>query len=95
MMFALISGELPFYDVQSITEGSYEFDAASWKIVSKDARDLISLMLVVSPEKRITLSEAMNHSWFTRLRKKTLCTIAFPRQRKSKQLVLDRLVNFK
>ncbi|KAL4450456.1 hypothetical protein ABPG74_019354 [Tetrahymena malaccensis] len=95
MMFALISGELPFYDMKSIQEGKFAFDAASWKIVSKDARELIEKMLVVNTEKRITLPEAMNHSWFKRLRKNTLGTIALPRQRGSKQLVLDRLLNFK
>lgn len=60
-----------------------------------DSRELIEQMLIVNIEKRITLSQAMNHSWFKKLRKNTLGTIALPRQRGSKQLVLDRLLNFK
>lgn len=65
-------------------------------MVSKDARDLIGAMLVVNPEKRVTLPAAMQHSWFKRLRKNTLGMIALPRDKRgSQQLVIDRLLAFK
>ncbi|EGR33328.1 protein kinase domain protein [Ichthyophthirius multifiliis] len=94
IMFALLAGELPFYDIKSIETANYQFSAPCWKIISQDAKNLIKQMLVVDTQQRITLEEGMKHSWFNQLRKQTLSDVLLPRQRGSKQLVLDRLLNY-
>ena len=35
-------------------------------MVSNDAKDLITKLLVVDPRKRITGAQALNHNWFKR-----------------------------
>ncbi len=36
-----------------------------WKKISKNAKDLIENLIVIDPKKRLSVSEALNHKWFT------------------------------
>jgi len=70
--FILLGGYPPFYDDKSqaemfkkIRNGTYSFHKQYWEKVSEDAKDLISKMLMVPPEKRITAEEALKHPWIT------------------------------
>lgn len=36
-----------------------------WTDISEEAKDLISKILVVDPEKRLTVDECLDHHWFT------------------------------
>lgn len=66
ILFACLCGYLPFEDsntsalYKKILSGSYTFPSH----LSKDAQDLISGILTVDPEKRMSISEIRNHPWF-------------------------------
>lgn len=68
-MYILLCGELPFPIYPEsvlrdcVSRGSYFFNK-SWKGISKEAKDLVSKMIVVDPSKRITPAEALSHPWF-------------------------------
>lgn len=78
IMFILLSGTPPFNgsDDKQITtavaKGKYEFKPAKWKGVSEEAKNLISKMLVLDTEKRISAQEALDHGWFTMLAEDTI-----------------------
>ena len=46
------------------------FDLQCWDDVSRDAKDLISKLLIKDPKHRISLQTAMNHPWFSKARAK-------------------------
>ncbi|KAH9247166.1 hypothetical protein BASA81_015250 [Batrachochytrium salamandrivorans] len=66
ILYALVTGNLPFDDenirrlLNKVKTGMYFIP----EHVDADARDLIKRMLVISPEKRITMKEVMQHRWF-------------------------------
>uniref|UniRef100_A0A672QUS2 Serine/threonine-protein kinase Chk2-like n=1 Tax=Sinocyclocheilus grahami TaxID=75366 RepID=A0A672QUS2_SINGR len=48
---------------EQIINGHYRFIPSQWKKVSNQAKDLIKKLLVVDPEKRLSVEEALAHSW--------------------------------
>jgi len=60
IMYILLCGYPPFWSddetelFRQIKSAKFEFHMPEWKDVSKEAQDLISRMLVVSPDDRIT-----------------------------------------
>ncbi|KAG6781510.1 hypothetical protein POTOM_014420 [Populus tomentosa] len=66
ILFVLLSGHLPFRNENAIKmyvkilKAEYEFPP--W--ISRDAKRLISNLLVVDPEERITIPEIRANSWF-------------------------------
>ncbi|KAJ4718632.1 Non-specific serine/threonine protein kinase [Melia azedarach] len=68
ILFVLLSGFLPFQheNVMKMYRKIFkaEFEFPPW--ISADARKLISRILVVDPEKRITVSEIMKNPWFNK-----------------------------
>jgi serine/threonine protein kinase len=48
---------------ESIIKGQYEFEPEYWDVISKEAKDFISRLLVVVPEKRMTCDDALKHEW--------------------------------
>ena len=74
VLYEMLSGEQAFpvkeNDTESkfygrITRGEFDMNKPVWKKISKDARDLISHMLVVDPTKRWSASECLTHPWIT------------------------------
>jgi serine/threonine protein kinase len=71
-IYILLCGEYPFYDGQisgkstmgAIEEGNFKFDLESWDLVSKEAKNLITKLLDVDPNKRLTAKNALHASWF-------------------------------
>ena len=69
VLFIMLSGTPPFFHEDNfelfdlIKAGKYEFDAPAWKIISKEAKDLITKLLITDPEKRITAEEIRGHPW--------------------------------
>ncbi|CAH0481890.1 unnamed protein product [Peronospora belbahrii] len=53
------------YGKTKIKNGKFQFDSPYWDHVSDDAKDLISQMLVVDPEKRATIDQLLAHRWVT------------------------------
>lgn len=70
LLYVLLAGYPPFNGetqqeiFHKIMHGSYDFDREEWEDVSPEARNLISSMLVLNPEKRATLSQVLKHDWF-------------------------------
>lgn len=66
ILYALLTGNLPFDDenirklLQKVKTGLYFMPSS----LSEDTQDLIKRMLVVDPEKRMTMEEIKNHRWF-------------------------------
>lgn len=50
---------------KKIKNADYTFESPEiWKFISKEAKDLISKLLVVDPKKRYTCEQALKHPWF-------------------------------
>ncbi|EIW78367.1 Pkinase-domain-containing protein, partial [Coniophora puteana RWD-64-598 SS2] len=66
ILFALLTGRLPFDDknvrvlLSKVKHGKYEIPS----YVDLQARDLLTRMLVVDVEKRISIPEILAHPWF-------------------------------
>ncbi|CAE7805733.1 cmk-1, partial [Symbiodinium microadriaticum] len=75
--YILLCGYTPF-DASSDKEmfeltkrGQYQFHSDAWDMISDEAKDLISHLLVVNPESRFTARQALDHPWFARAGLKT------------------------
>lgn len=44
-------------------KGSYEMSAEVWQNISAEAKDLVTKMLTVDPELRISIDAVLEHSW--------------------------------
>ncbi len=69
VLYTILCGFPPFYDenIETLTEkvakGQYTFLSPWWDDISKDAKDLVSHLLTVDPDKRFTIDEMLNHKW--------------------------------
>ena len=60
ILFMLLGGYPPFWNerqpllLSAIIRGTFSFSDKVWKTVSREAKDLISKLLVVDPAKRLT-----------------------------------------
>ena len=70
LLYNLLSGEQPFQGedtpevIKNIKDKKVRFDHDEFDSVSKDAKDLVELMLEKNPAKRITAEKALDHPWF-------------------------------
>jgi len=69
IIYIILSGFRPFeaddrYELyQQVIKADYEFFSPEWDSISQEAKDLISRMLQVQPERRITIDQALSHPW--------------------------------
>ncbi|KAM3492918.1 hypothetical protein MY3957_003755 [Beauveria namnaoensis] len=69
VLYTLLCGFPPFYDesievlTEKVAKGQYTFLSPWWDGISKSAKDLISHLLTVDPEKRYTITEFLAHPW--------------------------------
>merc|ERR1712039_824863 len=69
LMYILLCGYPPFFgetdaDVLSkVRLGNYSFNAADWKNISEDAKNLIRMLLKMNPRDRYSTDQALNHEW--------------------------------
>ncbi|CAI4062023.1 hypothetical protein SUVC_07G0950 [Saccharomyces uvarum] len=69
VLYTLLCGYPPFYEknpsklVKKISEGDYEFSAPWWDGVSSEAKNAISHLLEVDPNKRYDIDEFLNDPW--------------------------------
>ena len=69
VLYTLLCGFPPFYDesievlTEKVAKGSYTFLSPWWDDISKSAKDLITHLLTVDPEKRFTIREFLAHPW--------------------------------
>lgn len=69
VLFIMLSGTPPFYHEDNfelfeiIKQGAFDFSAPAWKEISSEAKDLITRLLTVDPDQRISAEEIRKHSW--------------------------------
>jgi serine/threonine protein kinase len=69
VLYTLLCGFPPFYDesievlTEKVAKGQYTFLSPWWDEISQSAKDLISHLLCVDPEKRYTIREFLAHPW--------------------------------
>lgn len=71
ILYILLCGYEPFSDesnndkemFKKILNGDYEFHSPEWDEISEAAKDLVRKMLVVDPGRRLSVQEALDHSW--------------------------------
>ncbi|KAK7206501.1 putative calcium/calmodulin-dependent protein kinase [Myxozyma melibiosi] len=84
VLYTLLCGFPPFYDesIQSLTEkvarGQYTFLSPWWDPISKGAKDLVSHLLTVDPERRYTIEQFLQHPWITQSDVPTMPAIDAP-----------------
>jgi calcium/calmodulin-dependent protein kinase (CaM kinase) II/calcium/calmodulin-dependent protein kinase I len=67
--YILLGGYPPFIEqnqrelFRKIRKGEYEFHDEYWGQVSKDAKDMISGLLTVNPDKRLTSDDSVTNKW--------------------------------
>ncbi|XP_017885777.1 phosphorylase b kinase gamma catalytic chain, skeletal muscle/heart isoform isoform X3 [Ceratina calcarata] len=70
IMFTLLVGCPPFWHrkqmvmLRNIMEGKYSFTSPEWADITEAPKDLIRKLLVVDPKKRISIVDALQHSFF-------------------------------
>merc|ERR1712157_533404 len=69
IMYVMLCGYPPFFgetDAEVLSKvrlGNFSFNAADWKNVSEDAKNLIRNLLKMNPRDRYTAEQALNHEW--------------------------------
>jgi len=72
IMYTLLSGDPPFSGrtdrevLQKVRLGKYTFDAAAWKSVSEEAKQLIRMLMNANGRARWSASQALGHAWIRR-----------------------------
>jgi len=73
ILYILLCGYPPFADEVSsvlyskIRQGDYSFGSPYWDDISAEAKDLVSKMLTVKPENRISTTKILMDPWFTKM----------------------------
>jgi calcium/calmodulin-dependent protein kinase (CaM kinase) II/calcium/calmodulin-dependent protein kinase I len=71
ILYILLGGYPPFIEstqrdlFRKIRKGEYEFHEEYWGTVSSEAKDLISSLLTVDANKRLTAGNALENPWIT------------------------------
>lgn len=69
IMYVMLCGYPPFFgetDAEVLSKvrlGNFSFNAADWKNISEDAKNLIRLLLKMNPKDRTTAEQALQHAW--------------------------------
>ena len=69
ILYILLCGFPPFADdnlrvlFQTIEKGKYDFPSPWWDAISKEAKNLVQVLLVVDPAARPTATQALDHKW--------------------------------
>jgi calcium-dependent protein kinase len=68
-MYVVLCGYPPFYGetdadvLAKVRLGNFSFNAADWKSVTEDAKNLIRMLLKMNPKDRYTSEQALAHVW--------------------------------
>lgn len=86
ILFTLLAGSPPFWHrrqilmLRMIMEGQYQFSSPEWDDRSNTVKDLISRLLQVDPDERLTAEQALQHPFFERCQGSQAWSLT-PRQR--------------
>lgn len=65
LLYAMLSGSLPFKSAAAARSGDFSMEAAEWQTISQPAKDLIRQLLVVDPLQRLSAAKVLEHPWVT------------------------------
>ena len=74
VLYTILAGYQPFYKqyvtelIEAIRAGAYDFDSEVWTYISAEAKNLITRLLDVHPDRRPSPADAMAHAWFSEYR---------------------------
>lgn len=74
ILYLMLSGHQPFASSSiqelfpKVMSANYSFLGEEWDEISPSAKDLISKLIVVEPNKRLTIQEMLKHDWFRQQR---------------------------
>ena len=74
VLYALLSGTLPFDHsdqkelIRRTMDDPLQFDSSAWEAVGKDCKSLISELLRKQASQRISIEDALKHTWFDSVR---------------------------
>jgi len=86
ILFIILCGYPPFFSdeeneqdsetavLKAVVKGRYNFHSAFWDQVSSEAKDLVSRLLCLDPQLRLSAREALRHPWIMRHRKRRQLT---------------------
>jgi calcium-dependent protein kinase len=57
------NGESDTDIMKAVKKGSYDFPQEEWGSISKDAKELVTLMLKYDPKARYSAKECLSHNW--------------------------------
>merc|ERR1711970_703497 len=68
VIFMVLGGYMPFRGngedlMERVRYGEYQFNPKYWKLVSREAKDLIMQMLTVDVNRRIKAADALESDW--------------------------------
>jgi len=69
VLYAMVSGELPFGNAQDpgicarIVAGRFDFSTSAWDNIGPSCRSLVSGLLAVDAEERLTVDQVLEHPW--------------------------------
>ena len=72
LLYMMLCGQPPFYGssrkevMTKIKKGKFQFKSKIWNVVSTEAKDLISSMLILDPQQRPSCREVLGHRWFNK-----------------------------
>jgi len=72
IMYVMLCGYPPFFgetDAEVLAKvrlGNFSFNAADWRNISEDAKNLIRMLLKMNPRDRYTAEQALNHDWINK-----------------------------
>ena len=71
ILYVMLCGYTPFLEdsqermFERIKQGDWSFEETDWEHVSKEAKDLITSMLTIDIDNRISAKQALRSKWFT------------------------------
>mmetsp|Transcript_6088 Transcript_6088/g.8856 ORF Transcript_6088/g.8856 Transcript_6088/m.8856 type:complete len:488 (-) Transcript_6088:359-1822(-) len=97
--YIVLCGYPPFFGdsdtaiFKSVISGKFSFPKSEWDSISDDAKNFISGLLQLDPNKRMTAAEAMNHEWIVQRVGKTESTNE-PKNKEISNSSKERIDNF-
>ncbi len=93
ILYILLCGYPPFNGstdrkiLMRIKKGKFDFPKEEWEVISKEAKQLIKMMLNPDPTKRPNAVDILKHSWFEKSKIKKI-------NLNNKNLLLKKMKNF-
>ncbi|CAD6197578.1 unnamed protein product [Caenorhabditis auriculariae] len=92
ILYTLLAGYAPFYHrrqlmmLRIIQQGKFEFRQEQWANITQEAKDLITSLLVVDHEKRLTSKQCLSHPWMAPALPKVTVQLAVEHNEKPRKL---------